>query len=371
MEKPAKERLEYLDSLRGLAALAVVFSHFFLAYDFPPAWYPFLVASPLHFFWDGFAAVSLFFVLSGYVLARKFLRATENPLRNIPAFFLARIVRIWLPFLAMLLLSAAFWALWPVRSGNFTVESSWLRGFWREELSLVWLAKQALLVVNFPGERLIPQDWTLTQELNLSFLLPFMVWMVLRSSVGLVLLVCAAIFWLKLPLLSLHFALGVLLAKHEAQVRAWLHPRWARALALAAGILFYTFRFSVPLYFPGIIPEQRIWYVTGFGSALLIAVALSDSFFQTWLKRKFLVWLGAISFALYLCHFALLVAWVPRFVLWAQDSLGVSISVAPYVVLPIYLALTLAFAHFFTRFVDDPCVRWSRGAYRRWQRREA
>jgi peptidoglycan/LPS O-acetylase OafA/YrhL len=60
------------DTVRGLAALSVVFSHYINFYGWPTksiavkqAW----TYSPLHIVWDGFAAVSLFYVLSGLVLS--------------------------------------------------------------------------------------------------------------------------------------------------------------------------------------------------------------------------------------------------------------------------------------------------------------
>lgn len=52
------KHLTYLDSLRGLAALTVVFGHYFLTYDF------------VH---TGRIAVCLFFILSGFVLSQRFL----------------------------------------------------------------------------------------------------------------------------------------------------------------------------------------------------------------------------------------------------------------------------------------------------------
>ena len=78
----AKNRLPALDGLRGLAALSVVAYHSFLrSPDFSGAsatfqtdgaiaWWATL--SPLRLLWDGKAAVWLFFVLSGYVLSRRY-----------------------------------------------------------------------------------------------------------------------------------------------------------------------------------------------------------------------------------------------------------------------------------------------------------
>ncbi len=62
-ERTYGQRILAFDSLRGLAAVVVVFCHFRLAFtNAPPAW----------FIWPLFAghqAVTVFFVLSGYVLS--------------------------------------------------------------------------------------------------------------------------------------------------------------------------------------------------------------------------------------------------------------------------------------------------------------
>src|SRR5690349_22183264 len=71
---PASPRL--LDSLRGLAALAVVFTHVLsMAPPLEPALIRLLDATPLRAVHTGRAPVVFFFVLSGYVLALSLLRA--------------------------------------------------------------------------------------------------------------------------------------------------------------------------------------------------------------------------------------------------------------------------------------------------------
>jgi len=70
-------RVAELDSLRGAAALAVMIFHV------KPGWLPF-----------GWAAVDLFFVLSGYLITSIILRQGQTPgfLRN---FYIRRGLRTW------------------------------------------------------------------------------------------------------------------------------------------------------------------------------------------------------------------------------------------------------------------------------------
>ena len=65
-QKPARERTDYLDALRGLAALIVLIGHFDGAYDLTALLGPSLGWLAKTALCDGFAAVSFFFVLSGF-----------------------------------------------------------------------------------------------------------------------------------------------------------------------------------------------------------------------------------------------------------------------------------------------------------------
>ncbi len=347
-------RIAYLDSVRGLAALSVVFSHYFLAYGFPESISFWVTNSPLHIFWDGFAAVSLFFVLSGYVLSKKYFSA---PLPHYFLFASARFVRIWVPFAATLMVSFVLRETLPPEERFFTIESSWLREFWRGSSPLL---SQAFLFVNNGQYRLIPQDWTLTQELGLSLLLPVFILLARRASWGFGILALASVYWLKLPILTFHFSLGILLARHEARILPFFRHRAGRAFLLLTALFFYTFRFSLPLLFPGLLPEQRIWYVTGMGSLLLLLYVLADGRAQRFFSRPGLVYLGSLSYAVYLLHFAVLTAFLPRFLFFLGLQGVVNVEWLRLAGLLFCLALTWLFAHFFHWYVDRLAIRWAR-----------
>ena len=314
-----KSRLAYLDSVRGIAAMGVVFSHFFLAYGFPRSISFWITNSPLHIFWDGFAAVSMFFVLSGFVLSAKYF-SSPVPLPNYFFFAGARFVRIWIPFFATLAISFAMYTIFSSKNQFFTIESDWIRTFWTKDYSFESLLKQTFLFQNSGENRLIPQDWTLTQELNLSLLLPAFVWIALRTTLGIFGLMLALMYWLKMPILTFHFVLGILLAKHREAALVFLKSSALRIIVFIFGLFFYTFRFSVPILFPQLIPEHRIWYVTGIGSLLLLLFVLAEPRAQRLLCRPAVASLGAISYAIYLIHFSILLVLAPRILFFYQVS---------------------------------------------------
>ena len=74
-------KLNYLDGLRGWAAAIVLLDHWMLmGYNDPTSqsqsvlWESWLFRTPLRLFIDGGFAVSIFFVLSGYVLMIKYMK---------------------------------------------------------------------------------------------------------------------------------------------------------------------------------------------------------------------------------------------------------------------------------------------------------
>ena len=122
----ARMRIRSLDGLRGLASLVVAVHHALLCLAplslvyFDPlkvekgtkAWW--LGFTPLHAAWAGGEAVYLFFVLSGFVLARPFLGGRSSTWRT---YFVKRIPRLYLPVwvaVGFALVSAALtWTMVP------------------------------------------------------------------------------------------------------------------------------------------------------------------------------------------------------------------------------------------------------------------
>jgi peptidoglycan/LPS O-acetylase OafA/YrhL len=102
----ARGRIRSLDGLRGVAALIVVFHHILLtvpslavAYQFKNPhfahnWMDALIFSPLHLFWDGPAAVGIFFILSGYVLSTPF---ADGRTGGWVSYYPQRLLRLYLP----------------------------------------------------------------------------------------------------------------------------------------------------------------------------------------------------------------------------------------------------------------------------------
>ena len=320
----APNRLRQLDSLRGIAALFVVFNHYVqtvpeaarLSSGFPGgvlnpgAWltpWPWLRVTPLRLTVDGQAAVVLFFVLSGFVLALPVTRTRQ------PAFWpflVKRACRVYIPFAVVILLFAALYACVPVAPGPNT--SRWFNtnvpvpGRYS-----VWA--HLLMTGNHADMMLDPPMWTLVHEMRMAFVLPLLFlamrrFGVARSLAACVLLSVGASFgmsdsvsgsWQATAHFLWMFAAGSAIACCRTDLQALL----TRARPAVMGVLW------VGAFLLLLTPFDRVWsdFLIGCGASLLIVVCLPNSRITRHLTAAVPLWLGRVSYSLYLIHLPILV----------------------------------------------------------------
>jgi peptidoglycan/LPS O-acetylase OafA/YrhL len=92
-----------LDGLRFLAAAVVLLGHCFNVFQIPDPLSRSIRSSPLVLFINGYGAVHLFFVLSGFCLAGSAHRARE--LIGLAQFYIRRVMRIHPPYMYALALA--------------------------------------------------------------------------------------------------------------------------------------------------------------------------------------------------------------------------------------------------------------------------
>lgn len=144
-----------LEALRGLAALMVVGYHAFPSYDY--FW--------IHVPFNGRAAVSLFFVLSGYVLGLSLRRGTGTLVRQYLFFMGRRVFRIYPAYFVTGLVFWAYWRFYP-----FNGAAGSLMQFASLQLSPLTQLKNFLFLNDF----LNPVTWSLKVEMVGSLALPFL-----------------------------------------------------------------------------------------------------------------------------------------------------------------------------------------------------
>lgn len=167
--------LNFLDGLRGLAALFVVMSHLWLtSCSFSngstfPAWF-----RVTYFLKYGHLAVDVFIILSGFCLMLPIARSDDGQMpHGICNFFLRRARRILPPYYAALLLSLAMIALIPaLRQNEHTIHSLYDSQDWGGAI-----ISHLLLIHNWNAEwvyRINGALWSVATEWQIYFLFPLL-----------------------------------------------------------------------------------------------------------------------------------------------------------------------------------------------------
>lgn len=313
--KPAQpHRLEHLDAIRGLAALAVVCSHYVSAYGVPYA--PrVIMETPLRAWADGAAAVSMFFVLSGLVLSIRHFRHDSRPRLidfSYAGFLVSRVCRIGLPYWTVLLVSVGLWRYSAIHVHGGPPVTPWSQELWQRAPSLATVATDANLLHLDRRYAFVPQAWTLAIEIVVSALVPAGILVAAGGTgwlIGVTLLACFAG---HLDLYALHFAVGILLAKHYHAIAHWLQPRLPVRVVLGlAGWVFYSYGYLAPRS-PWMHYRCTDLLMSGLGSAMLLMTFSSSPGVRAWLSRGLAKQIGRSSYSLYLSHFLVLLCVTPR-----------------------------------------------------------
>lgn len=316
----------------------------------------------------GGLGVTIFFVLSGYLITT--LQRREYAARaglDLRAFYLRRLLRLMPPLLVVVALAALLSSLGLV-AGEFS-----LRGL----LSvLFYFGNYQIIASNFHG---LPSGigvvWSLAVEEHFYLLYPPLALLLLRSGrrwlpmmvlAGLCIAILGWRCWLLVHGASpiylmmatdtradailvgcmMAFASDSLLGK--TPLRAALIPPHRDLLLFAASALLLLatlvwrndfFRLSLRYTLQSLAIAPLIW----------LAVARADTPAFRWLGSRPLVWLGTVSYTVYLSHQLILGA-VHR--QWPEQSGLLSLAIST--------VLSLALAEAMRRWIEQPSARWRR-----------
>ena len=363
-QRVAPQHLDELDSIRGLAALAVLLDHTLLVFHWPRP-LPWVNWPVINMLFDGLGAVTMFFVLSGFVLSRPFVREAARTLTVAGAggFYVRRVTRVWLPWLCVFGVSLLVKVLLFTPQATIPPQTEWLAGFWRMETTLHDVLLQCLYSLHDARRQMLPQDWSLGVEMKASALMPLMILAALRSSWLLALWGTAMLVVLPHGHYYAPFFVGVLLARHFTPVMARFHalPTWARAVVVCAGIALYQSRLLFAGQLDGRLDlEKGVWIATSIGAALLMVASMGCAVLSRFLHRPAVRLLGRVSFSLYLVQFIVIVWLVPLLVATLNHA-GVIDSDAVFVfTFGISVPSTLLLAWCSHRWIERPSIELGR-----------
>jgi len=331
------QRLEYLDSIRGIAALIVVFHHIFETFiKYNPDFYPVLV----HLFETinlGRMGVIVFFITSGFVIPYSLKPDTPNGLK---IFIIKRFFRLY----------PAYW---------FSIVSALVIGIGVgiNIISVDQVLINFTMIQKFLGfESVIESYWTLHLELVFYIIcgLLFSLGLIHKSQYHMLLSVifclCAVGFaalkyykFMKVPIIM---PLGISVMFFGALLRSYFIDKQT---GLRNPLIILAVFYLICL-----VVATKIYYQDGWlkwFSSHIVAFLLFFAFItKVKLRHKFFVYIGRISYSLYLLHS--LIIGVVFYLLgdFSYTSLGF------YCVMILVLLISVFVADISYRIIENPSV---------------
>ncbi len=373
-----------LDALRGIAILGVVMSHIaasWRSHVAMPLMVPLLGVDAVELFFFGTYGVTLFFLLSGYLLTWTEEKRARLGTYSVRSYALRRTLRLVPAYYAALLFVVVWWLVQA------------------KEVSVIDVLLHVLFLHGLNPQYSVSLDpawWSLTPEVIFYLLLPFIVLKLPRASQRLGLFgVCAlvalgpplyaymmqvvlpsqgSLFWYALfeAMKNLYvFLAGVLLR----MLVEYLNSRpgsWLLQLRLATALFLVSAVATVALLYLGLkhpilagLRGDASAIVSGIPFRLLViaffaSAVLGSPLLRAVLRWRFLAFTGVISYSLFLLHHTVLSTvtkpyfsaavrdWVP-----SQDIFGVGAAVFVGYALAT-LALAFIVSYFSYRYVESP-----------------
>jgi peptidoglycan/LPS O-acetylase OafA/YrhL len=376
------ERLRSLDGIRGIGALIIMFYHILLIFPVETNYFFKFetIFPPLFNFVKSSGPVMLFFVLSGFVLSIPFLN--NNKINYIP-YLIRRIFRIYFPYFICLNFSIILSFL---ISGKIEGLSNWFNGFWDSVPHFRDILGHYLLLGNIHTNAFDPVIWSLVQEMRISIIFPFIIiFLVKNCNWKWSMLVCLLLaimgglnnkyyfqvsngiytsFFDTLRLIPL-FVFGSLLAKYLFQINAFFLQLTLRKrifFSITFMILCISLEILIPLCLEILMKVSSLFsyinkglgaigvndYYSAMIGIMIMVITLGSMRAASFLSKKTLLFLGRISYSLYLYHLPVLIA---LFHLLSR------IFLTPFIII-ISILVSIVLAYLSWRYVEEPCRKY-------------
>jgi peptidoglycan/LPS O-acetylase OafA/YrhL len=298
------KKLDFLQALRGVAIMLVVLSHtrwFFLVTPYQAT-----AESLLH---AGAAGVDVFFVISGFIMAYT-TRRSDGSAVDVVRFYIRRFTKIWIPYVAIGLVT-------------FAVVKGW--GMFRFE-NLIWAAKSLLFIPPdvhsflYLGGGLTDVAWSLNYEAyfyltfglsmffsrfryaalflwNILFLVAYPLWDHGHTSLLVTSRIDSGSAYLQMmtnPIIF-EFLAGIVIGKIYLSSFRLQSTMLASILAASVIVGF------VWCLLENLASDNGLLGWGGWAIALIFGLAIASKSMRI-PSPSWLVWIGNISYALYLVH---------------------------------------------------------------------
>ncbi|MEH7786650.1 acyltransferase [Bacillus thuringiensis] len=312
-------RIKELDSIRGLAALTVVFGHFCLMLPSLPNSIKF---SPLRFLWAGGEAVIVFYVLSGFVLSM----ALYHSKTNYWGYLIKRFVRIYIPYYFWIIVTFVLFILFS--SYEVVGLRDWFYDRWQGSITKLDILNHFVLLNNFFTENYNPVIWSLAQEMRISIVFPLLFLLFYKLNWKKTILFALSFSLISVVLNMLHigkaegfyngyadtlhftsmFMVGMLLFKYQEKlIYSYRNmKKFKKGFLITLGVILYLY--SILIY--GFSRNDTTFLIKDWGVvmgvSIFIIMAMSNLKVKAFLNKSVFVYLGEISYSIYLCHFPIM-----------------------------------------------------------------
>lgn len=293
-----------IQGLRGIAAMIVFFSHALLI---PELNLNEIKESPLHLFFDGQISVMVFIALSGFFYYNKNVSSISDYI----SFVRKKAVRIYVPYLLITVLAFFLLRFYVTIPYNQTCFTEWGNSFWRTKVSFLELVKQCSVLWPHNADLLNPPSWYLAIEVRLFLIIPLLLFLLNKYKnlariiiIGFIGLMCSGVLkYIGACLCGYlaHSILDYLIKKKPSFIENIFFKLTLCLISLF--LLNINNEFVVPL--------QVSYVLQAIGAAIIVAIVYCSE--SKLLSNRILVWLGNISYELYLVHFVVLLSLRPYY----------------------------------------------------------
>lgn len=337
----SRHRSPHLDGLRGIAAVAVALLHFLRSFDntqLGPV--NSLNYSPFSAFWNGHFAVSIFFTMSGFLFFRKFFGAEGTACVRAAV---KRYFRLSVPILALSLIAFLLHLGGYMQNAEAAAisGSDWLVKWYRfsPDIGLAIGEPMYSGYVHFDAARSYNTNlWTISYELFAVFAVIALAWLCGRVKLAAQIALAIAAVVLSFGTHYCEFFLGALLAL-GLQLRT-------SDITLPAALSVVIIALTAARLHQGPVPHAVVVNIIYPIASMAVIFAVEKSAaMRSWLSTKWLMWLGRISFGVYLVHFIVLSSGASA--VWLASS-SVTLTFAAYAI------MTMLGAILFFAAIDRP-----------------
>lgn len=359
-------KINSAESIRGLACIAVVFSHLILTF-FPllhnniqadlqkmSAIENAIYHSPFNFWYSGSAAVYIFFVLSGYILSYAIL-SKKDLNKKLISMSLKRFPRLAIPALFSCVIA---WLIFFVEV-DMSNASVWIAHYGKDSYNFLDALYQGTIgAFVFGSAPLNWVLWTMQIELFGSFILFLLLYFYSKNIK--IFYILSIILPAPMIIVSPQFCIGI----YSFIVGIYLYlygsklPVYLTTPSLIIGLYLagvHNFSYSYT-FFTEIFGLKTYTLLNVFAGPLIVFGILMNSKISNYLDKKPLVYLGKLSFSIYLLHLIIIyVIGIPIFNFLID--LGIYSVYSAILSSILIIFSTILFSHFYSNYIDALSIK--------------